>query len=181
MSTKRQRAGWIDKQLENFNMRRGRRGKAIWAYFNRYKELFYDNNTADKKLIGTGFAAECKYCFTSLCANPTTLVYHIIRICESAPVDAQTAVIAIRREERVKRQKTQETTTSVPLLSLPNVNNNPESNNTRSRPAIPSEMPSPNASPSPQPVPHAPPPSTCTTAPIDQQQCQRLDFYYPNG
>ena len=38
------------------------------------------------------------------------------------------------------------------------------------------EMPSPNVTPSPQPIPHAPPPSTGTTAPIDQQQCKRLDF-----
>ena len=109
MSTKRQRAGWIDKQLENFNMRRGRRGKAIWAHFNRYKELFYDNNSVDKKLIGTGFAAECKYCFISLCANPATLVNHIIETCKAAPEDVQTSVIAMRRKSvsRDKRQQLQ--------------------------------------------------------------------------
>ena len=47
MPTKRQRAGWIDKHLEDFDIRRGRKGTTICACFNRH-------NSADKKLIGTG-------------------------------------------------------------------------------------------------------------------------------
>lgn len=102
MSTKRQRAGWIDKKIDNFNLRRGRRGKPIWAYFNRYKELFYDQEGAVKELIGTRHTAECKNCHTWLCADPTTLANHIINVCDSASVSVQGAVITIRTQERVK-------------------------------------------------------------------------------
>lgn len=188
MATKRQRAGWIDKQIDNFNMRRGRRGKAIWGYFNRYKELFYDKQGADKQLIGTGHAAQCKYCHLWLCADPTTLVNHIIEVCDKAPINVQQAAMNIRQQERIKRRRKSEQTTvvpstSVPILPLPTVNSYQAADPTTSVP-LPSSSDSPSAHspPSATSSPTAPsalshaPPTIGTAAPIDQQQCKRLDF-----